>query len=98
MRYQNQKILKDDNGNRYQNRIKYPVIPISDSDIIVTGRLGLRFDNLAYQYYGNQELWWVIARANNQNNGSIYTTPGTEYRIPQNIGKIIRLLEKENIL
>jgi len=96
MRYQNQKILKDDNGNRYQNRIKYPVIPISDSDIIVTGRLGLRFDNLAYQYYGNQELWWIIARANNQNNGSMYLQSGKEYRIPQNIGTILRNFENLN--
>ena len=27
MRYDNQKILKDENGTRYLNRIEYPVIP-----------------------------------------------------------------------
>ena len=28
MRYDNQKILRDENGTRYLNRIEYPVIPV----------------------------------------------------------------------
>jgi len=53
-------------------------------------------DNLAFKYYGNQELWWIIARANNQNNGSMYLQSGKEYRIPQNIGTILRNFENLN--
>lgn len=96
MRYSNSKIFKDENGTRYLNRIQYPVIPIADSDVIITGVKGQRMDNLAFKYYGNQELWWVIARANNQNNGSMFLQSGKQYRIPQNIGKIIRLFNKLN--
>ena len=66
MRYNNNKILNDDNGVEYLNRSEYPVIPIRDSDIIINGKFGQRFDQLAFQYYGDQELWWIIARANNQ--------------------------------
>lgn len=96
MRYRESKIFKDENGTQYLNRVQYPVIPIADSDIIITGVKGVRMDNLAFKYYGNQELWWIIARANNQNNGSMYLQVGRKYRIPQNPGKIIRLFQKLN--
>lgn len=29
-----------------------------------TAIFGDRFDNLAYQYYGDSTLWWVLAAAN----------------------------------
>ncbi len=51
--------------------------------------------NLANQYYGDKDLWWVIARANNQSE-SIYTKPGKEYRIPQNTGLIIQEFNELN--
>jgi|TARA_R100000482_G_scaffold113196_1_gene55775 hypothetical protein len=95
MRYNNNKILNDDNGVEYLNRSEYPVIPIRDSDIIINGKFGQRFDQLAFQYYGNQELWWIIARANNQSD-SMYLVIGKEYRIPQEIGLITQQLRELN--
>jgi nucleoid-associated protein YgaU len=38
---------------------------------------------LAYQYYEDQSLWWVIAKANNLGKGTWYITPGTLIRIPK---------------
>ena len=95
MRYNNNKILNDDNGIEYLNRSEYPVIPIRDSDIIINGKFGQRFDQLAFQYYGDQELWWIIARANNQSD-SMYLVIGKEYRIPQEIGLITQQLRELN--
>ena len=95
MRYNNNKILNDDNGVEYLNRSEYPVIPIRDSDIIINGKFGQRFDQLACQYYGDQELWWIIARANNQSD-SMYLVIGKEYRIPQEIGLITQQLRELN--
>jgi|TARA_R100001510_G_C7604604_1_gene170154 hypothetical protein len=95
MRYNNNKILNDDNGVEYLNRSEYPVIPIRDSDIIINGKFGQRFDQLAFQYYGDQELWWIIARANNQSD-SMYLVIGKEYRIPQEIGLITQQLRELN--
>ena len=89
-RYNKSKVFRDENGKQYLNRIEYPVIPIQDSDITILGVLGQRFDNLANQYYGNPKLWWIIARANNENKGSMYTKPGKEYTIPQEITSIIQ--------
>ncbi len=95
MRYNNNKILNEDNGVEYLNRSEYPVIPIRDSDIIINGKFGQRFDQLAFQYYGDQELWWIIARANNQSD-SMYLVIGKEYRIPQEIGLITQQLRELN--
>ena len=47
MRYDNSKLLRDENGTRYLNRIEYPVIPIQDSDIKLRGVIGQTFENLA---------------------------------------------------
>lgn len=51
-------------------------------DIIVIANEGDRLDNLAAKFYGTPRLWFVIASANNLNNGSMHIPPGTEIRIP----------------
>jgi hypothetical protein len=76
MRYDNSKILRDENNTRYLNRVEYPVIPIQDSDTFIRGQFGKTFSNLAFDVYGKTELWWIIARANNENRGSMYVVPG----------------------
>ena len=95
MRYDKSKLFKDDNGKQYLNRIEYPVIPIRDSDIFIRGVFGQTFMNLADQYYGDKDLWWIIARANNQAD-SIYMIPGKEYRIPQDTGLIFQEFNELN--
>ena len=95
MRYDKSKLFKDENGTQYLNRIEYPVIPIRDSDIFIRGVFGQTFMNLANQYYGDKDLWWIIARANNQAE-SIYMIPGKEYRIPQDTGLIFQEFNELN--
>ena len=76
MRYDNSKLLRDENGTRYLNRIQYPKIELRDTDIVVKGLYGQRLENIAHKFYGNVELWWIIARANGQVDGSTYMKPG----------------------
>ena len=58
----------------------YNTIPQTDSDVWVITQHGDRLDNLAFQFYGDQSLWWYIAKANNL---SFMTLPtGTSLRIP----------------
>ena len=58
----------------------YSAIPETDSDIYVITQHGDRLDNLAFQFYGDQSLWWYIAKANNL---AFITLPtGTSLRIP----------------
>ena len=94
-RYDNSRIIRDDNGRRYLSRIEYPPIPLRDSDILIRGVFGQTFMNLANQYYENKNLWWIIARANQQTE-SVYMVPGKEYRIPQEIKLILQEYEELN--
>ena len=41
---------------------------------------GDRLDNLAFQFYGDPNLWWYIAKANNLTSMNI--PAGTSMRIP----------------
>ena len=43
----------------------YQRIPETNSDLHVIATEGDRLDNLAFQFYGDPNLWWYIAKANN---------------------------------
>ena len=67
----------------------YPTIPISDNDQFVYPQDGDRLDNLAYKYYNDASLWWVIAQANELGKGRTILNPNFQIRIPGNIRPII---------
>lgn len=87
-RYKDTIIRKDKNFQRYLSTEEYPVFLKKDTDILVIGRYGQRMDNLANQYYGSPELWWIIARANSELfDGNIFLKVGKEYRIPTDLSE-----------
>jgi len=59
-----------------------------DDDILVTVEDGMRLDLLAYQYYGDAELMWVILQAND-----IFCYPYGVY-----VGKQIRLPHRDRVV
>ena len=83
-RYKNNEIKNTNDGRRvYRSKI-YPQIPLSDDDIYVASETGDRLDTLAYQYYKDASLWWIIASANNIHTAPLGLVDGTILRIPQN--------------
>ena len=93
-RYENNAIKRATNGRIvYRSKI-YPNIPLRDSDIYVATETGDRFDTLAYQFYKDSTLWWIIASANNIHNANIGIKEGTILRIPQNYIDILRDFEQ----
>jgi len=68
----------------------YPNIPLRDDDIYVGTELGDRLDTLAYDFYNDSTLWWIIASANNIRGARFAFDPGTVLRIPHNYIEIIR--------
>jgi hypothetical protein len=78
-------------GTQYYGTVNYPEIPQSQDDIWVETEFGDRLDSLAFQFYSDVTLYWIISVANpNQiNMGSLYLTPGAQIRIPTNVGTII---------
>ena len=80
-RYENTKLKINNKTNiKSLSTTVYEKIPESDNDIWVITQHGDRLDNLAFQFYGDQNLWWYIAKANNLTFMTV--TPGTSLRIP----------------
>ena len=68
--------------NHYNTTI-YDEVPKSNDDIYVITQAGDRLDQLAYEFYQDQHLWWFIARANNISTMNI--SAGTRLRIPVSV-------------
>jgi phage tail protein X len=98
-RYIKLKQLKDKSTNkRYFSMVKYPVIDVSNSDIYIRTKIGDRLDNLAYRYYDDSSLWWIITTANPDviRRDSFYVKSNLLIRIPQNINHIKQSFEDLN--
>ncbi len=67
---------------RYNSNLP-PKIEKSIEDIYIIAREGDRLDSLAYEYYGDQSQWWVIAQANHIGKGTLVIEPGIRVRIPK---------------
>ena len=78
--------------------LKYPDIPLSIEDIYVTTTVGDRLDSLAYQFYNDVDLWWIIVSSNPNvvRRDSFNLKPGLEIRIPANIQFVIEEFERIN--
>lgn len=88
-RYKYNETKNTNDGRRvYRSKI-YPQIPLRDDDVYVATETGDRLDALAYQYYNDASLWWIIASANNIHNAPFGLTDGTILRIPQNYIQIL---------
>lgn len=72
---------KSTQNERYSSTF-YPSIPYRQSDIYIYSRRLDRLDLLAFEFYRDQTLWWVIARANDLGKGSFQVPPGIRLRIP----------------
>jgi len=88
-RYDNTIIGNRFDGKRVYKTTQYPTIPLIDTDIIITSGETDFLDDLAYKYYGDPTLWWVIALANNIGKGRMSIEPGLQLRIPTEVSQII---------
>lgn len=95
-RYRSSKFKRDANGKRYYLPTIVPKIPILDSDIYIKPLVGERFDSLAQKFYGDSNLWWIIAKANNLSDGQIGLDPEKKLRIPTNVQGILDSIDRSN--
>jgi hypothetical protein len=76
-------ITSIDNPKRRFVNVKYPSISLDSQDIYVYTTQGDRYDIMAYQFYKDMSLWWIISYANpQQDSSSLYPALGTQLRIP----------------
>jgi hypothetical protein len=88
-RYERNQVQKLKDGREVYRTKIYPNIPLRDSDIYIVTQGGDRLDTLAYQYYGDQSLWWIIATANNIHDAPFAVPDGTILRVPKNYIEIL---------
>jgi len=62
---------------------------LKDSDRFIFPLDGERFDTLAQKFYGDSNLWWIIAKANNMSDGTIGLDPEKRIRVPIDIQSIL---------
>ena len=95
-RYNNIEEVKIDTGRKYRTNAIYPRLPETENDIYVITTAGDRYDTLAYQFYRDSSLWWIIATANNSTNGSLIPTVGQQLRIPADKALALKLFGQLN--
>ena len=89
-RYQNTKVTKSSvTGNMYYVNAIYPDIQPKDNDYYVITTIEDRLDLLAYSFYQDSSLWWIIASANALPGDSIYPPIGIQLRIPLDVQSIV---------
>jgi nucleoid-associated protein YgaU len=97
-RYDNPTTLKTQQGKPYWKSKAYPNIPMSEFDVYVITTVGDRLDSLAYQFYRDATLWWIIAMANNNaTKGLMFPEPGTQLRIPTDLNVVLTSFNNFNI-
>lgn len=96
MRYQFTPTEKRWDGKNVYKTTYYPYIPYSYDDIYVTVSEVDYLDSLAKKYYGDETLWWIIARANNLPGYQLSVNTDKQLRIPTNIASILNSLKNLN--
>ena len=85
-RYSNTKMTRKSLLPKQKNNVLsyettlYQRIHETNGDLHVISTEGDRLDNLAFQFYGDPNLWWYIAKANDLT--AINIPAGTSLRIP----------------
>lgn len=84
------------NGKRYKTNTIYPNVPPSEDDFYIISSVGDRYDTLALRFYGDSNLWWIIASANRMTKASLVLEPGVQIRIPASKSQALELFYQVN--
>ena len=95
-RYSNAKTLQNEQGKRYFGSTIYPQIEPQISDIYIITNDSDRLDILAYEFFKDSTLWWIIASTNELRMDSIYPTSGTQLRIISNVSDFLSKFKQLN--
>ncbi len=83
-------------GSLYYQTNIYPTIQPTDSDYYIITTAEDRLDLIAYDFYQDSSLWWVIASANSLPGDSLYPPAGLQLRIPVNIQTVLNQYNIQN--
>jgi hypothetical protein len=86
-RYDKINIQKKTKGLVFHSNLM-PYFEAADSDVLIITEEDDRLDTLAFQFYKDASLWWVIAVYNNMTNVDLKLEPGLQLRIPNQPSKV----------
>lgn len=81
-RYSTTNIIQTESEKRRFASTIIPVFPLRPDDIFIKTTSVERLDKLAYSFYQDAGLWWIIAASNNLRRGSLMIPANTALRIP----------------
>jgi nucleoid-associated protein YgaU len=97
----NSKKIESDGNIKYVRRLSSVIYPDfrTENDTKILSQEGDRLDLLAKEFYGDERLWFVIAKANNLGKGSLDVPAGKVVVIPfyEEYSGIRSLLGEENL-
>jgi nucleoid-associated protein YgaU len=88
--------LPETTGKTIYQPTYYPNIETKEDDTYIISKTTDRLDLIAYDFYGDSTLWWVIAMVNNLPGDSIFPPEGAYLRIPSNLSELITKFLEEN--
>lgn len=84
-------------NKRVYNTLLDPTIELQDTDIYVITSIDDRLDRLAWKYYNDATLWWIITAANPiLRKDSLYLEPGIQIRIPADYQQVLIDFQLQN--
>jgi hypothetical protein len=83
-------------GKQVYTTLTMPSIPYLPNDIYIISQDNMYLDQLAYIYYSDPTLWWIIAQANSLGKGRLSVPAGIQLRIPANPTNVINNLKTVN--
>ena len=97
-RYQTIPTQKTNEGITIYSQTYYPEIELREDDIYIITSTTDRLDLIAYDFWGDESYWWVVAMVNNLECDSFFPPVGIQLRVPKDITSIINTFNKENEL
>ena len=95
-RYENIGTYKGISGKVSSLPTQYPNLVPSNEDYQIISRDQDRLDLIAYDFYGDSTLWWVIAMANDLPGDSMFPPLGFQLRVPANIDAALNAFDNAN--
>ena len=75
---------------------RYPNLVASNNDYYIIARDQDRLDLIAYDFYGDATLWWVVAMANDLPGDSMFPPLGFQLRVPANLDDALNAFDSAN--
>ena len=95
-RYQTIDTIKTDTGKTIYNQTYYPSVGDKEDDIYIITSYTDRLDLIAYDFWGDASLWWLVAMVNNLECDSFFPPIGIQLKIPKDVIPLINAFNKEN--